>query len=135
MEWLDDEWWPLMGGIGRMEIVRNRTMEERILRMKRDLELPEYRHIPWVKDFTCPECGRNEWGYDGWRARPIGWCNTDAGYMCIFECPECYAKMRWHISGSGRWSEERFFADLWLSLMMGNEELLCGPSEIGRTFS
>ena len=99
--------------------------DERIYRKLKSLELPEYRHIPWMKDFSCLECGKSEWNsMDGWKARPIGWCNTEEGYMCIFECPDCFAKMRWHISTTGRWSEERFLGDLWCVMMTGNRELL-----------
>ena len=64
--------------------------DSRIIRKMKNLELPEYRHIPWLKDFSCPECGKSEWRNEGWRPRPIGWCNTPEGYMCIFERPECF---------------------------------------------
>ena len=108
-----------------METVKTLKEDDaRILRKMKNLELPEYRHIPWLKDFSCPECGKSEWRNEGWRPRPIGWCNTPEGYMCIFECPDCFAKMRWHISTTGRWSEDMFFNDLWVALMMDNRELL-----------
>ena len=107
------------------KITKMKEEDERIYRKLKSLELPEYRHIPWMKDFSCPDCGKNEWSsMDGWKARPIGWCNTEEGYMCIFECPACFAKMRWHISTTGRWSEEMFLGDLWCVMMTGNRELL-----------
>ena len=72
------------------KVLYNMLMEHEGERMRKlkALELPEYRHIPWVKDFSCPQCGKDEWSHEGWKARPIGWCNTPVGYMGIFECPE-----------------------------------------------
>ena len=108
------------------KVLYNMLMEHEGVRMRKlkALELPEYRHIPWVKDFSCPQCGKDEWSHEGWRARPIGWCDTPEGYMGIFECPECFAKMRWHISTAGRWNKEMFLTDLWAAVMVGNRELL-----------
>lgn len=77
------------------------------------MKVVQYEAIPIVKDMECPNCHNSDIG--GFppheRAKPIGWCETSAGFMGVFECPECFEKFRCHISTGSRWHIEGFYED------------------------
>lgn len=97
-------------------------MLNRILSMK----IGEYSHIPYVNDFNCPDCGKTGEGYihipGGYVEKPkpilIGWCETPNGFMKVYECPECFAKFRYHGTTTARNFMDKFFDDVELELML-----------------
>ena len=63
---------------------------------------------------TCPNCGLSTsipTHLNDKYPTLIGWCDTNAGFMCVFECPICFEKFRYHISTTGRWDKEKFYED------------------------
>lgn len=46
----------------------------------------------------------------------VGYCNTNNGYMVVFECKKCFEKYRHHIDTDSRYSFDKFKADLRLIL-------------------
>lgn len=64
-------------------------------------KFPQYEDIPYAGDFNCPNCDKTGF-FDGFgeeeREKPniVGWCDTNIGYMMVFECPRCYQKFRFH---------------------------------------
>ena len=77
-------------------------------------KIPQYEDIPYAGDFVCPDCGDSgffEYSYNHKPVKPkaIGWCETNIGYMAIFECPCCGQKYRFHTTiGSWKASIEEF---------------------------
>lgn len=68
-------------------------------------KFPQYEDIPYARDFICPNCDKS--GFDtnnNQLEKPIliGWCETNIGYMGIFECPKCGQKFRFHCT-IGTW--------------------------------
>ncbi|MBP5722183.1 MAG: hypothetical protein J6X18_01175 [Bacteroidales bacterium] len=62
-------------------------------------KISQYEVIEYAGDLECPECGKSGIGCCGrWTERPdlVGWCETSRGYMCVFECPVCGKKYRFH---------------------------------------
>lgn len=63
-------------------------------------KIPQYESIPYAGDFNCPHCDKSGFYefYGETRVRPniIGWCETNIGYMGVFECPVCFKKYRFH---------------------------------------
>ena len=63
-------------------------------------KIPQYESIPYARDFICPHCDKSGFfdGYGEPRIKPnvIGWCDTNIGYMIVFECPCCFKKYRFH---------------------------------------
>ena len=49
-------------------------------------------YSPWL------ECGCQKSGFGPRQDKPklIGWCDTDFGYMAVFECQLCFEKFRFH---------------------------------------
>lgn len=77
-----------------------------------NLKMAQYEDIPVVKDMECPECHKSDVnGFSQDYAKPIGWCETQSGFMGIFECPHCFTKFRCHIDTTGRYSEDSFYGD------------------------
>lgn len=63
-------------------------------------KIPQYESIPYAGDFNCPHCDKSGFYefYGEVQVRPniVGWCETNIGYMGIFECPICFKKYRFH---------------------------------------
>lgn len=70
-------------------------------------KISQWESIPYAGDFNCPHCDKSGF-YDLYgieeREKPIlvGWCETNIGYMGIFECPICFEKYRFHCT-IGTW--------------------------------
>ena len=105
-----------------MSIV-NDEMKKRIQALK----IGEYSNIPYVNDFTCPECGETGDGYihvcgEGYVPKPrpilVGWCDTPSGFMKVFECPKCFTRFRYHGSTTERNNLEAFFGSIQLDLLL-----------------
>lgn len=80
-------------------------------------QISNYEAIPVVKDFICPYCNGSGDGFhhvpgEGYvslpEARIIGYCETPSGFMCIYECTQCFKKFRYHGCTSDRWDKEKF---------------------------
>ena len=84
------------------------------------LKFNNYEAIPYRADFTCPECGKSSGNGDGGlvKAPLMGWCETPAGYMMVFECPVCFALFRYHGCSRERNSWDRFRPELELILRL-----------------
>ena len=79
-------------------------------------KFPQYEDIPYVRDFMCPNCARSGFTYLGaemMKPRLIGWCETNIGYMGVFECPFCCQKFRFHCT-IGTWTADIDEFDLYL---------------------
>ena len=65
-------------------------------------KIPQYEDIPYAADLRCQECGKGSFEhydtprFDEYAPIAIGWCDTDYGYMGVFECPQCHSKFRFH---------------------------------------
>lgn len=71
-------------------------------------KVPQYENIPYAKDLMCPNCNKSGFPLiDGKGEKPnlIGWCETNIGYMGIFECPICGQKFRFHCT-IGTWTAD-----------------------------
>lgn len=91
-----------------------------------NLKIPQYESILVSKDMSCPECnGSSQFDYGIDRNHveptPIGWCDTEHGFMACFECPRCFTKYRFHISTNGRWDIHRFYMDFALLVHLYEE--------------
>ena len=80
------------------------------------MKIAQYQDIFVSKDMACPECNGSSqfsFSYDKNMAEPtpIGWCETEYGFMACFECPKCFTKYRFHISTTGRWDKDLFYRD------------------------
>lgn len=80
------------------------------------MKISQYGDIAVSKDMACPECNGSsqfDYSFDSRFAEPtpIGWCDTEHGFMAVFECPKCYTKYRFHISTTGRNDIDQFYAD------------------------
>lgn len=85
-------------------------------------KIPQYEDIPYASDFNCPNCDKSGFfDYKGFyssepvRKKPIvvGWCETNIGYMGVFECPECGQKFRFHCT-IGTWVADIEEFDMYL---------------------
>lgn len=63
----------------------------------------QWEAIPYAVDFSCQECGKSAiQGKDEYgkctKEKPnlVGWCETNNGFMAVFECPCCHSKFRFH---------------------------------------
>lgn len=74
-------------------------------------KIPQFEDIPYARDFNCPNCDKTGF-FDGFgeeeREKPniVGWCETNIGYMMVFECPHCYQRYRFH-GTVGTWSADK----------------------------
>ena len=63
-------------------------------------KIAQWESIEYAPDFVCPECGKSglQGAVNGNIEKPnlVGWCETNNGYMAVFECPLCGKKYRWH---------------------------------------
>jgi len=80
------------------------------------MKITQYADIIVSKDMACPECNCSNLFSYSFDSRvveptPIGWCDTEHGFMACFECPKCFTKYRFHISTIGRNELDRFYAD------------------------
>ena len=68
---------------------------------------PQYEDIPYARDFICPNCEKSGFYPVGTLHKPnlIGWCETNIGYMGVFECPLCGQKFRLHCT-IGTWTAD-----------------------------
>ena len=71
-------------------------------------KFPQYNDFPYAADLECPECGKSgffDFNYGAKHEKPnlIGWCETNIGYMGVFECPLCGQKFRFHCT-IGTWT-------------------------------
>lgn len=80
-------------------------------------EYPQPELIHYAKDFKC-ECGEIDFLTVG--AAPVGYCNTNSGYMAVFECPFCFEKSRFHIQTTGRYELEKFKDEVGLMIHLYN---------------
>ena len=80
------------------------------------LKFTQYKGIPYVADFRCPECdecalyGGDDAYYNHYMEKPnlVGWCETEQGYMMVFECTKCFAKFRCHCNTGDKFDKENF---------------------------
>ena len=80
------------------------------------MKIAQYANIPVSKDMACPECNGSSYFEFSFNKSmleptPIGWCDTESGFMACFECPKCFTKYRFHISTKGRHNLDSFYAD------------------------
>ena len=86
-------------------------------------KISTYEHIPYVNDFTCPECGKaTEFPSYAYHVKPsiYGWCETPQGFMQIVECPVCGQKFRFH-GVIEKFDYEHFLQNFSLLLYMQEE--------------
>jgi len=76
---------------------------------------PQYEDIRQTKDMLC-QCTYSDFHLN--RFNMIGYCNTNHGYMAVFECPVCGEKYRHHIGTTSRNSEKGFKDDAGLALFL-----------------
>ena len=68
-------------------------------------KIPQYEDIPYAADLCCQDCGKGNFEDYGTPKADmnspiaVGWCETDYGYMGVFECPQCHSKFRFHCGG------------------------------------
>ena len=72
-------------------------------------KIAQWETIPYAADFTCQSCDGS--GIDCRRTdiqKPllIGWCESDYGFMGVYECPICGAKFRFHAADAVSNKEE-----------------------------
>lgn len=49
-----------------------------------NMKMVQYQDIPIVKDMECPDCHKSDVnGFDHEYAKPIGWCDTQTGFMGV----------------------------------------------------
>lgn len=96
----------------------NKVGYDRLLPYKEfeGMKVSQYASIPISKDMACPECGGSNhftYPFDSNIEEPIpvGWCDTEYGFMSIFECPKCFTKFRFHINTTGRNNLDKFYED------------------------
>lgn len=73
-------------------------------------KFPQYEDFPYAADLECPNCGKSgfyDYNNSAKHEKPnlIGWCETNIGYMAVFECPECGQKFRFHTT-VGTWTAD-----------------------------
>lgn len=63
----------------------------------------QWEGIEYASDFICPECGGSAiQGRDAYfnvtleKPMLVGWCETNNGFMAVFECPCCHSRYRFH---------------------------------------
>ena len=68
---------------------------------------PQYESFPYTRDLECPNCSKSGFNPIGdfENANLIGWCETNIGYMGIFECIVCGQKFRFHCT-IGTWTAD-----------------------------
>ena len=90
-----------------------------------------YDSIRYVKDITCPNCGKSGYGstyvigvgYKEMKSpKLIGWCETPQGLMMVHECPECFTKFRFHNCTTERNSLEKFKESFFLKMRLQTAE-------------
>ena len=60
-------------------------------------KIVQWESIPYAADLMCQNCDKTgfvnaEEGYPNL----IGWCETNYGFMGVFECPVCGSRFRFH---------------------------------------
>ena len=65
-------------------------------------KIVQWRSIPYSAGLNC-RCGKCDLAYVCFdsdhqyiKAIAVGWCETDYGFMGVFECPECHSQFRCH---------------------------------------
>ena len=65
-------------------------------------KIVQWQSIPYSAGLNC-KCGKCDLAYVCFdhsnkyiKAIAVGWCDTDYGFMGVFECPECHSKFRCH---------------------------------------
>ena len=63
----------------------------------------QWEAIPYAPDFNCQDCGKSaiqgkDLNFQKTLEKPnlVGWCETNNGFMAVFECPCCHSKYRFH---------------------------------------
>ena len=69
-------------------------------------KIPQYENIPYAKDLNCQGCGRSGFVDSNTKPNIVGWCETNIGYMIVFECPLCHERYRFH-GTIGTWSADK----------------------------
>lgn len=66
-------------------------------------KIPQWDAIEYAPDFICPCCQKSaiqgkDANFDITLDKPnlVGWCESPAGIMAVFECPCCHNKFRFH---------------------------------------
>lgn len=71
-------------------------------------KFPQYESFPYARDLSCPNCDKSGFPLvEGKLEKPnlVGWCETNIGYMGVFECPKCGQKFRFHCT-IGTWTAD-----------------------------
>ena len=71
------------------------------------IKFPQYEDFPYARDLICPNCEKSGFSPLGNLEKPnlVGWCETNVGYMGVFECPKCGQKFRFHCT-IGTWTAD-----------------------------
>ena len=89
-------------------------------------KIPQYENIPYAKDFNCQGCGRSGFVDSDTKPNIVGWCETNIGYMIVFECPLCHERYRFH-GTIGTWNadkdEFRYYLSFYASLCANWKEV------------
>lgn len=60
-------------------------------------KIVQWESIYYAPDYICPKCGKSGHPrYINKKAKLIGWCETNNGFMAVFECTECFEKFMYH---------------------------------------
>lgn len=87
-------------------------------------KISQWESIPYARDFRCQECGKHH-RFESMietdlKAKIVGWCNSDYGYMLVFECPHCFSKFRFHTTHDNKFNIDDF-VDKIMYYYVGNE--------------
>ena len=75
----------------------------------------QFENIHRSKNLECA-CGSSSSSLFYGKPTPIGFCETNEGFMSVFECPDCGEKYRCHIDSEGRYNIDVFKQDIGLIL-------------------
>ena len=81
--------------------------------------IPQYEDIRQTKNMLC-QCGYSDYHINKFNL--IGYCDTQQGFMAVFECEKCGEKYRHHINTIGRYNLKEFKDDLGLALYLINDK-------------
>jgi hypothetical protein len=76
---------------------------------------PQYEDIRQTKDMFC-QCSYSNYNHENFNM--IGYCETQQGFMAVFECEKCGEKYRHHIGTTSRNTIKGFIDDAGLALFL-----------------
>ena len=75
------------------------------------MKISNWESIPYSATLQCPN--RDDGDFLDSNRTFIGWCDTPAGLMQVYECNVCHQKYRFHGVLQERWNLRSFLADLY----------------------